>query len=272
MSKLTEKCPYCNGDFVKVSSHLRHCKQNPINIQSIPEEATEQPENENIQEPQKPFFSIFKKEKTESKPPTKFLTMEEKMKAKEAIDDLSPEEKFLNFFSESPLWIMEKPKLSFIGKIKRMLSNSEVSYKQCVFVSENSDPKYGYFPYDSKDKYLFLPDGKIYDLPQSGEIWFFNADRFLPLIHSRKLSDIYDLPIHHATAIHNDGVLFGKSVGFADLIDSINSIAIISKISAAVAIIAIVGAALYVKQVSGDYSTLATEIHSLTNLIQGAVV
>lgn len=280
--KVKETCPHCGGEYEKLHAHIRHCKARPQEEPEIsPVEAPEAPQVLGVklakpaEEPQqtKPCRWSFlkKKPKHEIEPPTRLLTLAEKLDAKEATKDLSPEEKFKRFFAESQIWSIEPPKLSLLGKIKQLFTKTDIEYKKCVFVSEDSEPKYGYYPYDPKNKYLFLPDGRIYDIPQTGDIWFFNAAKFLPLINSKDPGDIYDLPIHYATAIHNDGVQYGQSMGFADLIDSINRIGIISKISAGVAVIAIVGAVIITREIAKDYGALASDIQALRALLTGGV-
>lgn len=268
--QLTETCPHCHMEFIKLSSHLRHCKENPDNLTESEQTCTTSPDPAAAPKIKKHIFGFLKRTKEEEEqPPNEFLTMAEKLEEKEKIKDLSPEEKFKRFFAESQSWSIEPPKLSILTKIKRFFFPSEITYKKCVFVSENSSPKFGYYPFDPKDKYLFLPDGRIYDLPQSGETWFFNADKFLPLIHSKDPGDIYDLPIHYATAIHNDGIQYGQTMGFNDLISSITSLKIITTIVSVVAIIAIVGAVIIVKQTTGDVASLTAEIQGMKTLLTG---
>ena len=280
--KETETCPHCSGEYEKLHAHIRHCKAKPQEVPEIsPVEAPAAPQALGVKlaklakEPQqtKPSRWSFmkKKPKHEIEPPTRLLTMAEKLDAKEAITDLSPEEKFKRFFAESHIWSIEPPKLSLLDRFKNIFVKSDVEFKKCVFVSEDADPKFGYYPYDPKNKYLFLPDGRIYDVPQSGDIWFFNANRFLPLIHSRDPGDLYDLPIHHVTAIHNDGVQYGQSMGFTDLIDSIKSISIISKICAAVAVVCVVGSVIIVREIMKDYASLAADVQTLKLLLTGGV-
>ncbi|WMW24348.1 hypothetical protein RE474_09625 [Methanolobus sediminis] len=286
MSELTETCPYCGNDFVKLSSHLMHCKKKQENQKEIeqPVEVQEEPPKEELPQvaissttpektEKKSFFGFIKRtKKDEQKPPSEFLTMAQKLEEKEAIKNLSPEEKFKRFFSESQTWSIEPPKLSIVTKIKRFFFPSDITYKKCVFVSDESPAKFGYYPYDPKDKYLFLPDGKLYDIPQAGDTWFFDVKKFLPLVNSKDPSDIYDLPLHYVTAIHNDGVQYGQSMAFNDLVYSITSIKILNIIAAAVAVIAIIGAVVIVKQVSGDVADITTEIQAIKSIISGGAV
>lgn len=272
-SKPISVCPYCNKQFVKLHAHIRHCKQKTDPVLTDPvyddliDDVIIDDASEGFLTSQKRRISSFFRPSVS----IECFTLEDKLTAKSAIAGLHPEDKYKRFFTEPHLWSIEPPKLSLLDRFKNIFVKSDVEFKKCVFVSEDADPKFGYYPYDPKNKYLFLPDGRIYDVPQSGDIWFFNANRFLPLIHSRDPGDLYDLPIHHVTAIHNDGVQYGQSMGFTDLIDSIKSISIISKICAAVAVVCVVGSVIIVREIMKDYASLAADVQTLKLLLTGGV-
>jgi len=276
---MPEKCPYCGEEFEKLSSHINHCKKKYVDNSDPEFIELFGPDNTNPEKSIKPrrnlLSNIFSKKQDKSRDkkelPSNLLTMDQKLAELDKIKSLSPEEKFKRFFFELEPWSINEPKTSIFSKIKHIFSHSDVEYRKCVFVSENVDAKCGCYPYDPKDKYLFLPNGVIYDIPQSGNIWFFNVDKFLPLINSKDPSDIYDLPIHYATAVHNDGVQYGQSMAFNDLVSSITSLNILLKIAFAVTVISVIGAVLIVKTTSDDVSDLIIEIQSMKSILVGGV-
>ena len=97
------------------------------------------------------------------------------------------------------------------------------------FVGDGEEPKVVYVPFDPTLKVLKTDDGRIFDKPLEGKVLFFNKDKFLPLINTRPVDEIYDVPQHFALSLYNGGLGEGQAGGLKDLIEQLRQQQLIQK-------------------------------------------
>jgi len=208
-------CPYCGKHFKALQVHKPRCKMNPDNIKVFVED-----------EPEDQTYDVLKAKI----PPVKRKFWQRKAKDNNVVDVLQPEqddrsdeEKFKAFFGNLPVWIPPKQ-----GLLSKLFGKGQ-QFKTCVFVGDGEEPKVGYVPFDPTLKVLKTDDGRIFDKPLEGKVLFFNKDKFLPLIDTRPVDEIYDVPQHFALSLYNGGLGEGQSGGLKDLIEQLRQQQLIQK-------------------------------------------
>jgi len=204
-------CQYCGVHYEAVQVHEPHCKINPDNI--IKE--SEIVESDNV------LNQVEQKKR-------RFWQRESKVD--NVVDVLQPEqdnrtdeEKFKDFFGNLPKWTPPKQ-----GPLSKLFGKGQ-QFKTCVFVGDGEEPKVVYVPFDPTLKILKTDDGRIFDKPLEGKVLFFNKDKFLPLINTRPVDEIYDVPQHFALSLYNGGLGEGQSGGLKDLIEQLRQQQLIQK-------------------------------------------
>lgn len=214
-------CQYCGVHYKAVQVHEPRCKMNPDNIKdSVVEGAPSAP-------PEEPEHHTDNMLNTR-KPPVKRRFWQRKPKTDNVVlqpeqDYRSDEEKFKDFFGNLPEWTPPKQ-----GVLSKLFGKGQ-QFKTCVFVGDGEEPKVVYVPFDPTLKVLKTDDGRIFDKPLEGKVLFFNKDKFLPLINTRPVDEIYDVPQHFALSLYNGGLGEGQSGGLKDLIEQLRQQQLIQK-------------------------------------------
>ena len=209
-------CQYCGVHYKAVQVHEPRCKMNPVNIISVEDDTTKTSKTADL------THAV--------KPKTKRGFWQRKPKTDNTGDVLHPgqdyrsdEEKFKDFFGNLPEWTPPKQ-----GLLSKLFGKGQ-QFKICVFVGDGEEPKVVYVPFDPTLKVLKTDDGRIFDKPLEGKVLFFNKDKFLPLINTRPVDEIYDVPQHFALSLYNGGLGEGQSGGLKDLIEQLRQQQLIQK-------------------------------------------
>lgn len=209
-------CQYCGVHYKAVQVHEPRCKMNPVNMTSVEDDTTKTAKTADL------TIAV--------KPKTKRRFWQRNLKTDNTVDVLqlgqdhrSDEEKFKDFFGNLPEWTPPKQ-----GLLSKLFGKGQ-QFKLCVFVGDGEEPKVVYVPFDPTLKVLKTDDGRIFDKPLEGKVLFFNKDKFLPLINTRPVDEIYDVPQHFALSLYNGGLGEGQSGGLKDLIEQLRQQQLIQK-------------------------------------------
>lgn len=229
-------CPYCGVHYKAVQVHKPSCKHNPDNF-------TEEEIVDAHPEPAQIKRKFWKRKQKQSDKPDIVLQPEQ--------DSRTDEEKFLDFFGQLPVWIPPQQ-----GKLSKLFGKGQ-QFKTCVFVADGEKPKVAYVPFDPTLKILKSPkDNRIFDKTIHGDIAFYNIDTYLPLINSRPVDEIYDVPQHFAQALYNGGLGEGQAGGLKSLIEQLRQQQLIQK----ALVVAVVIAALAMFLATRSYGEAVAQI------------
>jgi len=204
-------CQYCGVSYEAVQVHEPHCKMNPDNIIEESEIVGSDNVLNQVEQKKRRFWQ------RESKADTVDVVLQPEQ------DNRTDEEKFKDFFGNLPKWIPPKQ-----GRLSKLFGKGQ-QFKTCVFVGDGEEPKVVYVPFDPTLKILKTDDGRIFDKPLEGKVLFFNKDKFLPLINTRPVDEIYDVQQHFALSLYNGGLSEGQSGGLKDLIEQLRQQQLIQK-------------------------------------------
>lgn len=225
-------CPYCGVHSKAIQVHKPRCKQNPENMDVVVKEEETMSSNVEVKQindvvlddqPDKRKFWQRKSKHTD----------EQGEVLQPPQDNRTDQDKFLDFFGHLPVW---KPKKQ--GIVRKFFGKGQ-QFKVCVFVADGKEPRIAYVPVDPSLKILKSPiDNRIFDKTIDGDIAFYNADTFLPLVNSRPVDEIYDVPQHFAQSLYNGGLGEGQAGGLKDLTEQLRQQQFIQKALIAAVVIA----------------------------------
>lgn len=257
------KCPNCGKENLKnIEVHMKYCKNRAMTQETV----LQTPQKSPIQTLAEPITSKKKiswKEMIFNRGKRPIII--NKPNPNYSDDGLTEEQKITNLLKDAPLWTKYKP-TGISAKIAKIM-NPNVSFASCVFVSEHSQPKILYLPYEPEKNRLIIPDKGFYIPSQTSPPFFFHEDYCLELIHSPILKDKFNIPAHVIQAKYNAGLMEGTLKSGKELLDEIKKYKMVCYLLGIIVLVTLVALIGVSYTYDSNYKHIAEQTNNLTNAI-----
>lgn len=253
-------CPGCGKEKLKnIEVHMRYCKNRAMKHETFSQSPPTKTHTEPITSSKKlnllsRILNRGKRPIIINKPDPNFTDA-----------GMTEEHKISTLLKDAPLWTKYKPK-GISAKLAKIM-NPNVSFASCVFVSEHSQPKILYLPYEPEKNRLIIPDKGFYIPSQSSPPFFFHEDFCLELIHTPVLKDKFNIPAHVIQAKYNAGLMEGTLKSGKELLDEIKKYKMVCYLLGVICLVALIALIAVSYQYDSNYKAIASQTNNLTNAI-----